>query len=150
MNLSAVKNFPPWVAWWMMEYSKNIKEVAGNLHSPRILKYHSFTSLKATSDEVPWCSAAMCACMEELEIPSTKSAAAISWADWGAPIKDFTFGAIAVFKREGHKTSAHVAIALKENQDSIMIIGGNQSNAITIQAMPKNKLICYRWPKGVN
>lgn len=141
---------PKWVQWWINEYSQNIRETVGNVHTPRILKYHSYTSLKATSDEISWCSSAMCACMEELGIPSTKSAAAISWVDWGFPVKDFVLGAVAVFKRDAHPNAAHVAIALKDNGDSIMVIGGNQKDAITIMAMPKNKLICYRWPKGVN
>jgi hypothetical protein len=31
-------------------------EVPGTQNNPRILEYHATTTLKATTDEVPWCS----------------------------------------------------------------------------------------------
>lgn len=33
-----------------------VRELAGSKHNPRIIEYHKATSLKATQDEVSWCS----------------------------------------------------------------------------------------------
>jgi uncharacterized protein (TIGR02594 family) len=140
-------NFPPWLAWWIVEYSKNVKEIPGTGHNDRILHYHSYTKLKVTADEIPWCSAAMCCCFEELGIGSPKSAAARSWLGFGLRLKEFKLGAICVFERgDPNSISGHVAVALAEDDKIITVIGGNQSNAITITKFPKSKLIAYLWP----
>jgi uncharacterized protein (TIGR02594 family) len=143
----AFPTVPPWLAWWLIEYSKNIKEVPGNTHSERILEYHTHTTLKSTTDEIPWCSAAMCCCFDEIGLGSPRSAAARSWIGFGQKLKEFRLGAIAVFERgDPNSISGHVAIALNEDNGIVTVIGGNQSNSISITKFPKTKLIAYMWP----
>lgn len=145
----AMPTVPPWLAWWLVELSKNIKEVPGTEASGRIISYHNHTTLKATSDEVAWCSAAMCCCFDELGLASTRSAAARSWLGYGVKLKAFKLGAIAVFERGPTESLAgHVAIALSEDNNLVQVIGGNQGNAISIAKFPKSKLIAYMWPEG--
>lgn len=128
--------------------SKNVKEVPGASSAGRIISYHQHTSLKATNDEVPWCSAAMCCCFEELGLTSTKSAAARSWLGYGTRLKEFKLGAIAIFERGTPESmSGHVGIALNEDNNVVQVIGGNQSNAVSIMKFPKAKLIAYMWPE---
>ena len=138
----------PWISWWIKELAMNVNELSGFVHSERIIQYHSYTTLKATDDETPWCSAAMCACFAECGLDHTKSAAAKSWASYGLPLSAFVLGAIAVFERGGHVGAAHVAIALAEDNGIVTVIGGNQKDAVSIENYPKSKLIAYRWPKG--
>ncbi len=149
--LRDLESIPLWLNWWLVEYSHNIKEIPGTENSGRILSYHSHTTLKATNDEVPWCSAAMCCCFDEIGIGGTGSALARSWLNFGTKLKDFRLGAIAVFERgEPDSLSGHVACALSEDGGLITVIGGNQSNAISIAKYPKARLISYQWPPEID
>ncbi len=142
---------PPWLNWWMRELANNVKEVPGSPSAGRIIEYHSHTTLRATSDEIPWCSAAMCCAMHECGLSSTQSAAARSWLGFGIRLKSFQLGAIAIFERGAPESlSGHVAIALSEDNGVVTCIGGNQSNAVAVAKYPKSKLIAYMWPADFN
>lgn len=142
------KPLVPWINWFFYELATNVREIPGLESSPDIIRYHSYTSLKATSDEVPWCSSALCACFEEIGVGSTKSASARSWLKWGMPCSAFVLGAVAIFERgKPDSGSGHVAIAISEYGGFITCIGGNQGNAMSIENFPKSKLLGYRWPK---
>lgn len=123
--------------------TQNTKEVSGSKDNPRIVWYHSFTSLKATDDETPWCSSFMCAAAEESGHKSTKSAGARSWLDYGDK-GDGSVGDIAVFKREkGH----HVAFINKPytpGDNEIEVLGGNQGNRLSIDKRDSDKLLAIR------
>lgn len=141
---------PPWLSWSMVELAKNIREISGEGSCDRILEYHSHTMLKATEDEVPWCSAMVNCCMAECGMPGTNSAAARSWLGWGNRC-GFRVGAIAVFWREQiNSFMGHVGIALAEENGTVMILGGNQGNAVSIIRYPRDQLLSYRWPKDFN
>lgn len=138
----------PWISWFIYELATNVREIPGLEANPDIVRYHSYTTLKATSDAVPWCSSALCACMEEIGVGSTKSAAARSWLGWGIPLSAFVLGAVAVFERGDIESGAgHVAIALAESNGVVTCIGGNQKNTFSIEDFPKAKLLGYRWPR---
>jgi uncharacterized protein (TIGR02594 family) len=143
------KPLAPWISWMIYEMATNVREIPGIEANPDIIRYHSYTTLKATSDEIPWCSSALCACFEEIGLDSPRSAAARSWLTWGMPCSAFVLGSVAIFERgKPNSGSGHVAIALAENNGVITCIGGNQSNTINIQDFPKTQLLGYRWPKG--
>ncbi|MBJ6799769.1 peptidoglycan-binding protein [Geomonas sp. Red259] len=55
------------------------KEFPRSPANPRIITYHSATSLRAISDEVAWCSAFVNWCLRQAGIAGTNSAAATSW-----------------------------------------------------------------------
>lgn len=121
-------------------------EVAGRRHNERILYYHSFTTLHATDDETPWCSAVMCAALENTGHRSTKSAAAASYKNYGSQvdIDNFKKGDILVFKRTG---GHHVCFAAKDGgkkHGSVYVLGGNQSNMVKYQFMSTGNLIAAR------
>jgi uncharacterized protein (TIGR02594 family) len=140
---------PPWLAWCLIEFAKNIKEKAGNEHHQRILEYHKHTTLKATTDEVSWCSAALCCCFDEIGIGGTGSAAARSWINFGVRLKEFRLGAVAVLDRHdaNNPLAAHVGVALCEDETTITLVSGNHNNQWTIAKFPKSKLIGYFWPE---
>ena len=128
--------------WAMEELKKNIKEVQGSGNNPRIIYYHSFTSLKATSDEVPWCSSFMNAAAMSTGFAGTKSAAAKSWLDYGIE-GDGSVGDIAVFKRDG---GHHVAFVNKNYYAGpyIEVLGGNQNNKVGIDNYGVSNLLAFR------
>jgi uncharacterized protein (TIGR02594 family) len=122
----------------------NVKEIPGKNHNPRILLYHNSTSLKASTDEVPWCSSFANYIVGKAGLEGTNSAMARSWEKWGKEISKPIPGCIVVFSRGSDKRFGHVAIFLYETKKNIYVIGGNQSDSVNIASYPKSKLVTYR------
>ncbi len=124
-----------------------IKEIAGSGIHPRIAEYHKNTSLKATTDEVAWCSSGMNTWMKEGGHKFTNNAMARSWLGYGDEILKPCVGAIAVLKR-GEPPQGHVGFFLfyDHADHSILLFGGNQSNAVSVQRFSAHDVISYRKP----
>lgn len=120
-----------------------VAEIPGYKNNDRIIWYHSFTTLKATSDEVAWCSSFMCAAAIMGEFPSTRSAAAVSWADYGA-IGFGDVGDIAVFKRVGGHHVAFINLPSHKGNEFINCLGGNQSDKVCVKNYNASDLIAIR------
>lgn len=131
---------------WMDIASKEIgvKETPGSGNNSRVLEYHKSTTLKATEDAVPWCSAFTTWCLERAGYKSTKNAWARSYLNYGKPLNKAQYGCICVFDRGNG--SGHVGFFTAETKDMIMVLGGNQSDEVCIKAYPKSKLLGFSWP----
>lgn len=130
--------------WAKAEWQKNIKECPGKLdHNTRIVWYHSLTTLKATDDETPWCSAFMCAAAFSSGYASTRSAAAKSWINYGV-VGSGAVGDIAVFKRKGGHHVAFVYRNYKEGDQLVTVLGGNQGNMICVAHYKASDLLALR------
>lgn len=57
------------------------------------------------------------------------------------------YGSILVFKRNG---GGHVGFYVGENKTHYFVLGGNQSNKITISKIAKSRCIAIRWPSTVD
>ena len=120
-------------------------EISGIGHNPRILEYHKCTTLKATSDECPWCSSFCNWVMQQARLPSTHSAAARSWLNYGVETQAPKQGDIVVLWRDDPKSfSGHVGFYMEQDQNSVSILGGNQSNKVCISKYPLNRVLSYR------
>lgn len=122
----------------------NVKEVKGRNHNPRILHYHNFTSLKASADEVPWCSSFVNFVLAKAGYYGTGSALARSFDRWSQPLDKPVPGCVTVFSRGDNSGFGHVAFFLYETKKSITVIGGNQGDAVSIASYPKSRLVGYR------
>lgn len=141
----------PWLLRAFKDVGDEVKEIPGEAAHPRIQQYHLETTLKATSDEVPWCSAAMCCWMEESGIPSTRSAAARSWMNWGVPLEEPREGCVVVFWRGSPDASTgHVALYLEDSGEYVRVVGGNQGDRVCVSSYHKKKILGYRWPDAVH
>lgn len=118
-----------------------VSEVRGG-ECARILEYHMATKLKATEDEVPWCSAFACWVVERAGVISPRSAWARDWLKWGKPLEKPELGCICVFTR--NETSGHVGFYHSENDNSVFVLGGNQDNQVKVKPYPKANLLGYR------
>ena len=107
------------------------------------------------SDEVAWCAAFVSACLERAQTPSTHSLLARSYLDWGDALPEPRFGAIAVFSRDPDPSSSrseasimlgHVGFLIGATADTLLLLGGNQHNAVTVAPFPKSRLLSLRWP----
>lgn len=120
-------------------------EVRGG-ENPRIIEYHAHTSLKASEDEVPWCSSFANYCIDKSGLNGTKQALARSWLKWGEKIEDYRRGAVIIFQRGNSQTLGHVAFVLRDLGDRVEVIGGNQGDCVSIASFPKNVVLGIRWP----
>jgi uncharacterized protein (TIGR02594 family) len=130
---------PPHLALARREHG--VKEAAGGAHHPRILEYHQATDLRATTDEVPWCAAFVSWVLRESGLPSTRSAAAISYATYGEPLNHPEKGCIAVFRRSG---GHHVGFVEDYDATHVLVLGGNQGNAVSTAKYSRADLIGFR------
>lgn len=124
-----------------------VKEFPGNGDNPRIVEYLKSTNLSApynADDETPWCSGFANWCVERSGFEGTDSAWARSWLNWGKKITTPRRGCIVVLKRD--VSSGHVAFYIGETATQIKVLGGNQSNAVSIGNYPKSRLLGYRIP----
>ena len=123
-----------------------VQEHIGIAHNPRILEYHQATSLKASSDEIPWCASFVNWCLREAGLNGTNSASARSFLDWGHDVllEDAKQGDIVVFSRGSNPTLGHVGFYAGRTQTTINVLGGNQSNRVSLAAYPISKLLSLR------
>jgi uncharacterized protein (TIGR02594 family) len=128
-----------------------VHETAGAEATARIIEYDKCTSLKACSDEVPWCSAFANWVVVGAGDRGTNSAAARSWLDWGRPIPDPVAGCIVVVDRKdpNNPNAAHVTFYVKDNGDgaTFTALGGNQGDAVKYSNYRYDKVLGYREPK---
>jgi len=136
--------YPSWLT--IAQKELGVSEIKGSKHNDRILEYHEATTLRATEDEVPWCSSFIVWCMEQAGQGSTKSAAARSWLKYGSELKVPAFCCIAVLSRGSNPKSGHVGFIVHEGKDKILLLGGNQGDKVSIASFKKSQVISYRWP----
>lgn len=124
-----------------------VHETSGARHTARILEYHAATRLRAQSDEVPWCAAFVCWCLETAGVRSTRSARAADFALYGQPC-DLKDGAIVVFGKTDPDAggSGHAAFCVGLEPGHVLVLGGNQSNAVSIAKRPAARVVAVRWP----
>lgn len=97
-------------------------------------------------DEVAWCAAYVGACLERAGLRSTRSLLARSYLKWGAALSEPRMGSIAVFSRGADPGKGHVGFWLAESGDTVVLLGGNQGNAVSVARYPKSRLLALRWP----
>lgn len=128
----------PWLATASQEIG--VKEYPGDdANHPRIQLYlstvNNLSDLDKQRDETAWCSCFMNWCVEQCQMAGTDSAWAKSWGNWrtAVSVDKAQTGDIAVFDRSSATGGGgHVAIfiTLDAAKRSVLVLGGNQSNAV--------------------
>lgn len=124
------------------------KEIVGPKHNATILgwakRIGGWIASFYKSDEIPWCGLFVAECFNAHNYQvSQQSLSALAWADWGQPSK-LAPGAVLVFKRQG---GGHVGFYVGEDNSAYHVLGGNQSNSVSIARIAKDRLVAVRWPK---
>ncbi len=137
-----------WEAWDQV----GVVETAGAAATPEIVRFfHDAGRPDITSDEVPWCAAFVGACLKRagvpLMVPQSERLLARGYLKQGTPIDEPRVGAIAIFKRTGDPRFGHVGFVNGVTDTHMHLLGGNQSNSVSIQAYPRADLIGLRWPE---
>ncbi len=124
-----------------------VKELQGIADNPRIVEYHSTTTLRATDDEVPWCSSFVNWCVQRAGYVGSGSAAAKSWTRWGQRIDKPVKGCLVVLTRNG---GGHVGFYEGEDGSTLHLLGGNQDDAVNVRKYRRDRLVCFVLPKKMN
>lgn len=97
---------------------------------------------------LPWCGAFVAGVMTDCGLAYPKRyASARAWLEWGRKLDTAEVGAIVVLHRNG---GGHVGIVVgRDLAGNVMLLGGNQGNAVTIAAFSTRRVLGYRWPSAV-
>jgi uncharacterized protein (TIGR02594 family) len=136
---------PPWLnhAWDLLGQFEH----SGSQANPKIAALFADAGHpKITSDETAWCAAFVGATLKRANVTPSGSLLARSYLTWGEPLAEPLPGAITVLSRSSDPASGHVGFLLAETTSSVILLGGNQSDGVTVAAFPKSRLLSYRWP----
>jgi uncharacterized protein (TIGR02594 family) len=140
-----VQDQPAWLAAAWRELGQ--KEIAGASDNGRIAAYFREAGHPHVyDDETPWCAAFTGAMLERAGHRSTRSLRARSYLNWGVALEVAKTGAVAVLSRGRDPALGHVGFVVGLTDDAVVLLGGNQSNAVTVQRFPRSRLLGLRWP----
>ncbi|WP_429076435.1 TIGR02594 family protein [Aeromonas hydrophila] len=136
---------PRWIA--QARTLLGLKEIKGSQHAQDILDmWKAIKRGGIKDDETPWCAAFVGACLERVGIQSTRFESAKSYLTWGLPLTIPTLGCIVVFTRDG---GGHVGFVVgKSPTGNLLVLGGNQEDAVNVREFSMARVSGYRWPTG--
>lgn len=127
-----------------------LTEIKGPIHEKRIVDMARLTGITwINDDETPWCATAMGAWLTEAGLPSTRSARAKSYLEWGEeiPLHLAKPGDIVVYDRPPNPAHGHVNFFHRREGNVIYGLGGNQKNSVNIAPYPISRVVSVRrWP----
>lgn len=135
---------------WVVEARRFMgqREIKGPLHNAKIVQF--WKTIKRggiKDDETPWCAAFVGAMLEHVGIQSTRFESAKSYLDWGVKLNAPTLGCIVVFTRDG---GGHVGFVVGQDaKGNLLVLGGNQADAVNVSAFGRERVSGYRWPASV-
>lgn len=127
------------------------KEIPGPKHNSRITSWWQKIKAPFRDDETPWCAAFVGGVLEESGLPSSRSAAARSYMNWGNRINGPAVGAVVTFWRGSPGGwSGHVGFIVgKDQAGNLMVCGGNQGDAVNIKPFAIGRVLSYSWPQSI-
>lgn len=147
MTMTPTMQQPPWmtVAWAELGQS----EVSGTAANPRVVDYFRQIGHGAVGDdETAWCAAFVGACLERAGFASTRSLMARSYLDWGEDAADPATGSVAILSRGENPSLGHVGFLVGMTDTAVYLLGGNQSDAVSVARFDRSRLLGTRMPSA--
>lgn len=136
---------PAWLAAAWAEFG--VKEVAGAASARAITTYFAEAGhADITDDATPWCAAFAGAMLKRAGLTPSGSLMARSYLKWGSALDAPRLGAIAVLSRGTSPSTGHVGFYLGAADDRVFLLGGNQSDAVTVEDFKASRVLGFRWP----
>lgn len=135
---------------WVVEARRHIglREIPGAPTAPAISRWLQQLGAWWRDDETPWCGVAVAAWMQAAGVgPLPKFwMRARAWADWGRELREPVHGCVVVFERQG---GGHVGLVVGQDPGgNLLVLGGNQGDAVNVRTFPRARALAYRWPPG--
>jgi uncharacterized protein (TIGR02594 family) len=137
----------PWFS--VATHFKGTTEVHGSVDNPKILEMYRLSGHpEIEHDETPWCAAFVGACLSLSGYRGTQSLLARDYQKLGQDLKQQPQrGCIVVLWRgDPNASTGHVAFYDRDDGDHVVLLGGNQGDAVTTRSFPKSQVLGYRWP----
>jgi uncharacterized protein (TIGR02594 family) len=142
----------PWYKVALRE--KGTAEYPGAADNPRIVEYlrtGSRDPAVSGNDETPWCAGFVNWCLQNsgLGLKGTGSLMAKSFLKYGREVPP-TPGCICVLHDPNRgAVYGHVFFLGHWTETTVIGIGGNQSNAVTVATFARSRVAGFRWPNSV-
>lgn len=138
---------PPWYEEALR--LKGLREAARGADNPAILKWARRLGLAYAHDSIPWCGLfvghCIAAALPDEPLPNNPLSAR-NWQRFGVRCEP-VLGAVLVFWRGSRKgTSGHVGFYAGEDPSAFHVLGGNQSDSVSIARVARSRLLAARWP----
>ncbi|MBZ9937664.1 TIGR02594 family protein [Mesorhizobium sp. BR1-1-16] len=131
---------------------KGVTEVAGPKSNPVIDGWAKGLGITYGGDDIPWCGLFVGHCISatlDREPTPTGLLSARSWQQFGVATSP-TPGAVMVFWRKSKQSGlGHVGFYAGEDDGAYRILGGNQSNRVSLAWVDRDRLVAARWPSTV-
>lgn len=138
-------NQPAWLAAAWTEFG--VREKPGAANAAAVLAYFAEAGHgKIRDDATPWCAAFVGAMLNRAGVAPSGSLMARSYLKWGETIVAPRLGAITVLTRGKSASAGHVGFYLGQAGTRVFLLGGNQGDAVTVDAFDANRVLGYRWP----
>ncbi|GLR51254.1 TIGR02594 family protein [Shinella yambaruensis] len=144
---------PPTEPIWMREARRylGLREIVGKGSNSTIMSWAKrlggWVASFYSDDDIPWCGLALAAwvavTLPQEALPSNPLGA-LNWRTFGISLPAPSVGAILVFKRPG---GGHVGLYVGEDATHYYVLGGNQSNSVSITRIERSRLVAIRYPK---
>ncbi len=132
---------------WITEARRHlgVREIPGAGDSPAIQRWLRTMRAWWSDDATPWCGVFVAYCLRECRCePPRAWYRARSYLDWGHTMPVPGVGAVAILERAG---GGHVGFVVgRTATNRIVLLGGNQSDAVTVASFARARVLGYRWP----
>ena len=99
-----------------------------------------------------WCAAFVNWCLSQAGAPLLGYATAKSWLEFGTPVARPVYGCLTVIKPSSStgSTTGHVAFFVEYRGNNVVLLGGNQGDAVSEVPFKESTVLGYRWPTNFN
>jgi uncharacterized protein (TIGR02594 family) len=144
---ASITSDTPWLDW-MIRFI-GVKEVPGATHNPLIVQWGKDAGIGWWHrDEDAWCAVFMNAALVNSGFPSTRSALARSFENYGTELPGPAKGAIGVLPRGTNPLYGHVGCVEKWTDSTVTLVNGNVGNEVRRSAYKRSSFLTFRAPPG--
>jgi len=124
-----------------------VREVPGPKNNAVIAGWLSRLKAWWSDDETPWCGTFAATCVTEAGLTPPKDwYRATAWLTLPVSLSRPAYGCIVVFTRQG---GGHVGFVVGvDRAGNLMVLGGNQGDAVNIKPFAVSRAAGYRWPSA--
>lgn len=135
----------PWIA--SARQYIGVREVPGPKNSAVIAGWLSKMKAWWSDDATPWCGTFAATCVTEAGLTPPKDwYRAMAWLTLPVSLSRPAYGCIVVFTRQG---GGHVGFVVGvDKAGNLMVLGGNQGDAVNIKPFAVSRAAGYRWPSA--
>jgi len=126
-------------------------EIHGDQDNPKIVELFALAGHAwVKDDETAWCAAFVGGVLAKAGLRGSGKLSARSYEGWGTPLAQPIYGCIGVKSRSGGAAwQGHVGFVVAASADQIVLLGGNQGDAVSIAAFKRHEFTAFRYPDSV-